>query len=283
MSELIKSTVTQSGGGLVLTTLRTAFSAAAQRSSTEVGFFRELLSSLRRDLPVKVPGLNVSCRAEEVHQRPRVRVPSRNFSCELGDLLVVVKYRLRDGTVERKSLIYQVKLSSGRSGHYQINANQLSLLSDWPSFEFGRANGLPQRFDISPLTTEFGSYLLFPRQRAEILINGQCGPLYCKVEQRGVGPTARAIRLAGPSSVRADQFPTSRGEVHNFFAHLCFEVGEHHDWNPQVRNLVDAIYRFAGWQPDPPDEFRGFYNDTKNPREEFGFAIIEFLVEPSEK
>src|SRR5947207_466267 len=117
--------------------LSSCFEKAAACSDREVAFFRELLRQIPAQLNGSFNGVRLTCRSHEVHQKPRVRVPSRNFQCELADLLVVVKYRLTTGDIERKSILFQVKLSKANSSECAIDQNQLTLLAEWPSFDFG--------------------------------------------------------------------------------------------------------------------------------------------------
>jgi|GEM_PF-2814250 hypothetical protein len=67
--------------------------------------------------------------------------------------------------------------------------------------------------------------------------------------------------------------PYTRGDASNFFSHIAFEIGEHHN-NQPVKQLIEALYRFVGLSPDPPDEFEDFRIDTKDD----AFAVIEINI-----
>lgn len=239
--------------------------------SSEIQFLGNLKTNMKSFISsLKISGLSLSCRAEVIHQKPLVSFSSRN--CELGDLLVVVKYHLPSGGFEAKSMIYQVKLTRGNSLICDIKQNQLDLLCDWPQFSFGRASsGGPITYNIRPYTLEFGSFMLEQR-------NPSAGSyLVGKSSCYGICPYAMFVRHIGPNSVKIDNSPYTRGDANHFFSHLIFEIGEHHV-NQPVRDLVDALYRYLGLTPDPPDEFIGYWEEF----EDDGFAIIETNVEIKE-
>ena len=99
-----------------------AFKNAIINERREVAFFRKLLREVKDALETTpLSGLNIRCRTEEIHQKPRVQVCGpHQFRCELADLLVVVKYSFGPRQIERKSLLYQVKLCKGaRCSAYQ--------------------------------------------------------------------------------------------------------------------------------------------------------------------
>ena len=258
--------------------LADSFERAIVGERWEVRFFRSLLQELKNALSsMKVLGLNVSCRLVETHQKPIVKVTSpRAFGCELADLLVVVKYVLGGGAIERKSLLYQVKLCQGGTFRCQIDGNQLELLSDWPSFEFGRsAQGGPSSYKLSPKTLEFGSFMLMQRAPAR---GGfiPCRTHFCNLRAYGISPYARAVQRNGPATVDISTFPYATNSADIFFSHLAFEIGEHHDLNSEVAQLVGALYRHIGMDPDPPGEFEGYTKAISE--EEMGFAILEITV-----
>jgi hypothetical protein len=258
--------------------LADSFEAAIVGEGREVRFFRKLLEDLRSALSsMKILGLNLGCRLVETHQKPIVRVTSpRAFRCELADLLVVVKYVLGDGAIERKSLLYQVKLCTSGTLRCQIDPNQLELLSDWPSFEFGRsAQGGPSSYNLSPKTLELGSFMLMQRTPAR---GGfiPCRTHFCNLRAYGISPYAREVQRNGPTTVDISTFPYAGNSADIFFSHLAFEIGEHHDLNSEVAELVGALYRHLGMDPDPPGEFEGYTRAVSD--EEMGFAILEITI-----
>lgn len=67
-------------------------------------------------------------------------------------------------------------------------------------------------------------------------------------------------------------------EVSNaIFNHVAFVMGESHA-HGQVQNLVDALYRYVGWAPDPPDEFDGYFTEYKDKPDAGVFVIIETQI-----
>jgi len=269
ISNLIRSNST-----VIRKEIRIAFESSIVGCSSELQFFRNLINELTKFLSnLSISGLNISCRCKEIHQKPIVRptAPSSWRSCELGDLLIVIKYQLSSGDVETKSIIYQVKLAKGTSSYCDIDQDQLTLLSDWPPFEFGlNANGGPNVYHITPITVEFGSFMLEPRGA----IRGQYLP---PSSSYGICPYALLVRSHGPKSINISGRIYARKDSTNFFSHLAFEIGEPHS-NKPVADLVDALYRHIGLHPDPPDELEGYYKEINGD----GFGIIEVNVRSPE-
>lgn len=241
--------------------LTQAFGTSILSSSSEVIFFRNLINQLSTSVSsLGHLGLNVWCRYAEIHQKPIVRFKRKR--CELGDLLVVVKYHLSNGATEVKSIIYQIKLSQSNSTLCKIDQVQLELLCDWTTFTFGRKATGYNTFSIKPKTLEFGSFMLEPRSPTP----GQNLKFGCY----GTCPYAELVRNHGGLSVDLSTLPYTRGDASNFFSHIAFEIGEHHQ-NRAVKRLVDTLYRYVGLSPDPPREFEDFSKVV----EDDGFAIIE--------
>ncbi|SRR5258708_6290833 len=213
----------RSNADILRSALDHAFHSAIVGQGLEVTFFRNLLKEVQERLnSLSLGGLNVKCRTKETHQKPRVRVQSpRAFECELADLLVVVKY-LTPNLIEQKSLLYQVKLCNKEMLDCTIDPDQLELLCDWPTFEFGlKANGGPCSYSISPHILEFGSFMLMQRNLAP----GQfvpCRSHFCNIRAYGVSPHALAVRRDGPSTVRISEFPYAANSAEAFFSQCCF-------------------------------------------------------------
>lgn len=254
--------------------IRSAFANSIIGTRKEVDFLRNLKSEIVQlfNGSALVPGIQFTCRAEVTHQKPIVSSPFLRNSCELADLLIVINYKTSSTTHEAKSILYQVKLSHSPNSPYtcSINQTQLNLLSGWPPFAFGRsANGTYNQFTINPTSLEFGSYMLECRSA----IPGQ----YTNANNKYYGSSPCALRVArelsGGSSSCNINLHFVLGDVPLFFNHLSFLAGEHHSSIP-VANLIDAIYRYCNWQPDPPKEFEEFETVINDD----GFGIIEITV-----
>jgi len=252
--------------------LYSAFESSIVGCNSEIQFLRNLITNMNNFLSnLNISGLSLSCRAKEIHQKPIVSLSPRR--CELGDLLVVVKYHLPSGDFEAKSIIYQIKLTKGNSLTCDIDQTQLDLLCNWPQFSFGKASGGgPKTYNISPHTLEFGSFML--EQRSPSPRSYLIGKYRCY----GLCPYAMLVHSIGPRSIKINYSLYTRGDAHHFFSHLIFEVGEHHVYQP-VKDLVDALYRYMGLAPDPPDEFSGYGEIIEND----GFAIMEINVKTKEE
>ena len=256
------------------------FASATAGCTMEVEFIDRLIQSISGSAPTSAVPAGFSCRARSIHARPIVRmIPGGR--CELGDLVVVVKYHLLDGTVEKKTIIYQVKMTNRRRSHCSISAKQLRLLTTWPPFEFGRRrDGGPRRYRVKPRTAEFGSYMLELRDPRSTSKSVTYGPVAVGRSQEvnmqtfGVSPTAWHVKQAGARSV---PFPLKQAasDVDAWVSHICFQIGEHHATSG-VEDLISALYRYVGLDPDPPEEFHGYLRENEEPQ---GFGVVEINVE----
>jgi len=262
------STLLRINAGHIRSGLYRVFESSIVGCNREIQFLENLTNNMvifLRDLDI--PGLTLSCRFNVIHQKPIVSTSSGR--CELGDLLVVVKYHIPSGKYEAKVIIYQIKLTRRGSLTCDVDQAQLDLLCNWPQFSFGKASdGGPRTYSINAHTLEFGSYLL--EQRSPASGSYLAGKYHCY----GACPYAMLVHSIGPSSVSINHLPYTRGDVHNFFSHLILEIGEHHFYQP-VNDFVNALYRYAGLAPDPPSEFNEYCEKV----EDDGFAIMEINIE----
>lgn len=245
--------------------LQKVFEASILKSQTETVFLHLLFDGISRVFESQpVQGIQFSTRCAIIHKKPIVA--SNYGRCELGDLLVVVKYHPSPRTVEAKSIIYQTKLTRRQTTICDIDRTQLRLLSEWPQFSFGKST-----YHLQPVTLEFGSYMLEKRNPVRgVFLTG-------RFDCYGICPDARLLRrIATNSKVDIKSYMYARGDHSNFFSHLAFEIGEPHS-NTSVCNMVEALYRYVGLSPDPPDEFEGFYTDAS----EDGFGVLELSVRTS--
>lgn len=105
-----------------------------------VGLFRTGLPELQRVLAKELPGLTPRVAGVFCHGRPKVQFTSGRYSgqsCELGDLLLVVRYRTSDRSSTR-ALLLQTKI--GNKPSYPRSRSkehrQVVLYTQWPRFTF---------------------------------------------------------------------------------------------------------------------------------------------------
>jgi hypothetical protein len=262
--------------------LRKAIKNAIEQSVVnrdEVPFIRELVATLPPSLNAAFAkaGITATTRAIEVHAKPKVDfICATGATCnrELADILFVVKYvQPNKNSYEAKAILHQAKATRVPASLIcDIDSFQLELLRDWPAFEFGRVHtGGPRRYKIVPVTQEFGSYMLMRRRP----VNGQYISLYRK--DYGAVPTAWIVHAAGPANVNIGTLPFSLLVSNQIFNHIAFVQGEPHT-TPGVQRLVNALYRYVGWKPDPPDEFDGYTVTKPTGKVDPQFAIFEVRV-----
>lgn len=263
------ATAIQAGSPAIAPAINQAFDNSIVGCTSEVAFLRSLIREATQALGgLSIPGVSITSQFAEIHQKPIVTYDS-NKRCELGDLLVVIKYIGSDGSFEAKSIIYQIKLAGSGTTKCHIDRKQLDLLCDWPSFSFGTAApGGPRTYTVTPTTLEFGSFMLEQRNPPS------GGYLTWRPHCYGVCPHAMLTRSLGPGTVDIGRPFYARGDAHNLFSHLAFEIGEHHS-NQQVKDLVEALYRCVGLSPDPPAEFGDYLIES----EDDSFAVLEVRLE----
>ena len=244
----------------------------------EVPFINSLVPQLDHVLGTTLRSLGVSAstRSQSVHGRPLVDyVDSTGVSrrCELADILFVVKYQQPGGGYEARYALYQAKCArTPASTRCAIDPIQLELLRTWPSFSFGlAAHGGPVSYAFAPLPADdFGSYVLMQRRPA---LGGQLVPAGPPPNSPCYGwiTAADAVHRAGPVSVDFVHVPSHSCPDEMLFEQLAFSYGEP-DGNPNVKALVDALYRYVGLLPDPPAEFDGYQGQG-------AFWVLECRIE----
>ncbi len=241
----------------------------------EVPFLTELADYLPAVLQQSLTraGVAANVRVRKVHQSPQVdykNAVGKDVRCELADLLMVVKYFVPSG-IEAKSIFHQVKSADGKGNSCKIDEVQLELLHQWPPLKFGRAaHGGPQPYHVMPWMPEFGSYMLMRRAPAKGGVISAVRPAY------GVSPTAWRVEDSGPARVDLTTLPYTLMVQSALLNQIVFESGEpHHHGN--VDQLINAVYRYIGWQPDPPEEFYGYLKDCQQ-KKDCVFVVIEVRV-----
>jgi hypothetical protein len=138
------------------------------------GLFRTGLPELHKALVKEMPGMQTRVAGVFCHGRPKVRFVNGSragVGCELGDLLLVTRYR-NGATISTRALLLQMKKGgptypSPRSKEYR----QVALYTAWPEFTF--FGGL--RRNVRPKKAHPGAQYGFLE-----LCDGGCGN--CQVE-----------------------------------------------------------------------------------------------------
>lgn len=131
---------------------------AALKTRTEVQYFRHFFPAFQNYLnALRIPGVTFQCRTKEIHSSPLVTYGTSQ-TCELGDYILVVKYKMGNVLIGQKTIIYQLKRTHTNS--WVINQKQLTLLKNWPTFNFGRTTAGKNTFTLRPTRPEYGSFVL---------------------------------------------------------------------------------------------------------------------------
>lgn len=131
---------------------------AVNCTRTEIQYFRHFFPAFESYMNgLRIDGVTFNCRTKEIHSSPLVTYGVRK-TCELGDYIIVVKYKHNGVLIGRKTIIYQLKRSHSNS--WSFDQKQLTLLKDWPTFNFGRRLNALNTFTLRPTRPEYGSFVL---------------------------------------------------------------------------------------------------------------------------
>lgn len=246
------------------------------KTHREVEYFREFFYSFQNFInSYKIPGIDFVCKAKEIHRKPIVQMLD-STRCELGDYFINVKYMSNGRLLGKKLIIYQFKIGNGK---WNIDQKQLKLMKDWPTFAFGRSASGVKSYNLHPKTVELGSYWLVDSScfcsrgfySSGFYSSGFYGSgfyssgglssaldIYNYQHNNRLGNhEAQKIRLCGETGL---------------ISQLGWKSGELIEKDSDLSDFLDALYRYIGFDPDPPDEFDGF--TTKEGSGSFGGVEI---------
>jgi hypothetical protein len=207
----------------------------------------------------------ITIRSVFVHRRPLVKFVDPANYCghghsELGDLLFIVK-RFKGGrVVDYRGSFAQSKLGSSS---WSIPSHQYGFMRRMNSttFEFGDRAG--ERLKWCLVAPRWSFSFLFIGERFSLNADvrnlrlfspGDCRPFTAKLDSMRRSST----------NMRLSEF---------LAAFLGEEPGFGFKVRGRMKSLMHVLYRFANLEPDPPDEFEGFYS------KDGGFTLVEFTVQ----
>jgi hypothetical protein len=227
-------------------------------SFDEPSYFRCLFGELNNYLnSLKIASLIFKCKAVEVHQKPIVKYGYRK-RCELGDYFLNVKYIDNGRIIGNKLVIYQFKRADIRE-KWKIDPKQLELLSIWPTFSFGRRREGVNYFKLSPKTKDLGSYWFASRRRSR-----------CPVCS---GIDVGFIKQGNQVSFSDWNYFFPFDSVAALVFHITWRYGEFVEEQGETRDFLNALYRYVGFKPDPPEEFIGYMTPTEDNKSFWGIEI----------
>ena len=222
-------------------------------------------SGLPNGVPISTPQSNYDLRveAQKIHKTLWVDY-SRNRtckSCEIGDILLVAKYRDPKGVLSRCACLIQVKVSEKNRvfDAWKIDKTQLYLYSKWPTIQscyvrYGRAHRLLLRYPLKIRNKNglFSSYLFVGRTWQPHLL---CGP--------SAWITNTALVAAALQTQKKFQNPL---EI-PLFTHLLqmlFQTSGERDivnyksTNANITTLVNSLLNYVNLNDPPKGEGKPF-------------------------
>ena len=212
------------------------------------GFFPKFVNVINS---ITFPNLHISCRANEIHAKPKVTYGIRK-SCELGDYFMVVKYKYRNSIIGKKMIIFQFKRTHSTS--WKIDKKQLELLKNWPSFKFGLKYDSYNNFKLRPTRPEFGSYVLIGDSNFGLEKSNLYGTAY------DIDAALNNYKSINKSNYRNLYYCS----IFSYFNLLCWKIGEPVINGTDINDFFNTLYRFMNWEEDPPKEFDRFEKIGEN-------------------
>jgi len=222
-------------------------------------------------------GQSLSTRSVEIHRKPIVDFtplsspssPPFPFDTkrEIGDLLFVYKYFLRNKLVAHRASIVQAKYTKGTRESWTIDTGQFYLMSYWPGFRIMKPKPRDSKtYKCTPKTRSWATY-------GFIGPNAVHYPLFF---------SSRKILSRYPMP-QSEHFSFDLGSMPNIWVYsagylskfLQSAIGENLLTNSKIRDFVEDLYKIVNLHPDPPGEFE--WNDQET-EEGKGFGIIEFRI-----
>jgi hypothetical protein len=185
---------------------------------------------------------------------------------EIGDLLFVYKYLLRNKLVAHRASIVQTKYTSGTRKSWTIDTAQYDLMSHWPKFQLISPARFHKIYDLKPKACSWATYGFIGPNAAK-------NPLFFS--------SKRMLRKypAPPST----HFSFNLNHMHAIWLHstgflskfLQNLIGENLLSNTNIKDFVDDLYKTANLLPDPPGECEW---NNREPEDKKSFGIIEFRI-----
>jgi hypothetical protein len=187
---------------------------------------------------------------------------------EIGDLLFVFKHFLGNKLDAHRASIVQTKYTSGTRKSWSIETGQFLLMSYWPKFYMLRPAKYLQPYDLKPKMLSWAIY-------GFVGPNAIRYPLYYSTD-RILRSRGLSIPLSKHFSFSLNSMPAIWVYSSGFLLKLLQGfIGENLFLNPEVKTLVEDLYKIANLLPDPHGEFewnKEEFEERKN------FGIVEFTI-----
>jgi len=180
------------------------------------------------------------------------------------------KYFVNGVLQAHRAMLIQSKYTPKKYRSWKIDTDQFYFNTQWPKFKIVSPARFVIPFSVKPETLTWSTY-------------GFVGPK--AVRYPVYYSSARMLRATSsiPSSKTFSftlQTPIGWDSSTSFLLKFVQGfVGENLLSSKTVKKLVHALYVFAGWELDPPEELE--WNNEES-EEKGGFGIVEFAVKTEE-
>lgn len=189
---------------------------------------------------------------------------------EIGDLLFVSKFKVRNRIIKKRGVIVQSKFTRKRLRSWKaIDTAQFYFIHKWP--DFTRVSPTPQKaYSFSPSSLTWGTYAFLGSDAVNY-------PTYHTSSRiLRVYPHIFSQKTFAFNLKKLIGWDTSPSFLMKQI--LCF-IGEDLLANNPINLFVDDLYKIVGLKPDPPGEFHW---ESAVTEESKGFGIVEFTVSTPE-
>lgn len=229
---------------------------------------------------------NVKIQTGFCHQKPYAFFidPETLFTkkkTELGDFLFVVKYFDNNEIIDNRALFFQAKYSKN-SSLFDIELHQFHFYKQIENIKFKFGNTVYNDLNINPIIwqniskpNEFGDYILLCKDYALDMYTSEIAKQY-KHLARGHFRYSLDLMFDQCYYHRRHRFSCS----HRFSPLLDFitPFGKGNKVEKQYKRFISLIYKKLKMIPDPPEEYEGFWEESKNG----GFGIVEITINNNE-
>jgi len=248
----------QQSGRSILHTVFNLCQSAIKDTSDEVAFFQKFFPAMESYLnQVNInPLLRFKCKTIEIHKKPIVKYGD-NQKCELGDYFVNVKYENSGEAIGSRLVIYQVKYT--KKSTWGLNKKQLLLLSNWPTFSFGKQGFGTNTFTLNNTTNDLGTYSFIGKPNNTFTF-----------------PAAIVQNIQKTNSLNSNNlcgiYPYILANA--IYHQLIWKYGEPITENTNHKLFLETLYRYVRFAPDPPDEFKGYMINENDKKTFWGIEIV---------
>lgn len=247
-------------------------------ASGEVNMVKESIGKIQN--LTLVPNINIQ--AGFCHQKPYAFFiePSKLFTktkTELGDFLFVIKYIDNNEIIDNRALFFQAKYNKLRKP-FSIELHQFHFYKQIHNiiFKFGKSvyknlNYEPIEWKNISSNNDFGDYILLSENFALDLYTNEIALQYEHKKQGHFNFDLKLMCDCFHFHRHREMCCNSKSPLFDFLT----PFGKGNKIEGSFKEFISLIYKKLEMIPDPPDEHKGFWDDSSSG----GFGLIEITID----